>query len=92
MKIKDNMNKDLLNALENRDLYFESIETEELKMFDDEKLRQYRIFKEKYNNLTQMEKDLFFLSTQMKKNKIAQLYGVSRSYITLLLKKIGEKL
>lgn len=92
MKMTNNMNEELINALKLRDIYFESIEKEDICTFDDEKLRQYRIFKEKYNNLTQMEKDLFFLSTQMKKNKIAQLYGVSRSYITLLLKKIGEKL
>lgn len=63
MKMKNNMNEELLNALKLRDVYFESIETEELEMFDDEKLRKYTIFKEKYNNLTQIEKDLFFLST-----------------------------
>ena len=92
MKMTNNMNEELINALKLRDVYFDSIENQELLTFDDEKLQQYRLFKQKYNSLTQMERDLYFLSTQMKKNKIAQLYGVSRSYITLLLKKIEEKL
>jgi len=89
MKINNDI---IVEKLSNRDDYFNAIEVEDVPQMDDEQLRQYNDFKRKYNLLEQYEKDLWYLDTQMKRIEIAKLYGVSRSYITMLLQNINNKL
>ena len=87
-----NNNEILLELLSHRDEYFKSIETEEVLKLDDEQLKKYNDFKNKYNKLPQLEKDLWYLDTQIKRIEIAKLYDVSRSYITMLLQNIYAQL
>lgn len=89
MKINNDI---IVEKLSNRDDYFSTIEIEDVPQMDDEQLRKYNDFKRKYNLLDQYEKDLWYLDTQMKRIEIAKLYGVSRSYITMLLQNINNKL
>lgn len=87
------MNNDILkNALKDRDLYFKSIEENEIGDMEDSDVQKYYIFKNKYNTLSPLEKDLWYLETQYKRVQIAQMYNVSRGYITILLKKLHEKI
>lgn len=85
-------NEKLKKALSQRDILFKSIEEEEIKNMDDEELKKYYEFKKKYELLTPLEKDLWYLDTQYKRIQIADMYNVSRSYITQLLKEIHKKL
>lgn len=86
------MNNDILkNALKDRDLYFDFI-LQNLENMEDSDVQIYYIFKKKYDTLSPLEKDLWFLETQYKRVQIAQMYNVSRGYITILLKKIHEKI
>lgn len=89
MKINNDI---IVEHLSHRDDYFNAIEVEDVPQMDDEQLRKYNDFKRKYNLLEQYEKDLWYLDTQMKRIEIAKLYGVSRSYITMLLQNINNKL
>lgn len=90
--IRQTTNNDILkNALKDRDLYFDFI-TQNLENMEDSDVNKYYIFKKKYNALSPLEKDLWFLETQYKRVQIAQMYNVSRGYITILLKKLHEKI
>lgn len=82
----------LRECLKNRDMYFQSIADEDVRLLDDDGLERYNRFITRYNALNQLEKDVWYLSTQMMKKELADLYGVSRSYITQLCKKINDKL
>ena len=86
------LNDELKAILSLRNEYFKSIEDEELKHMDDEEIEKYYEFKNKYDKLSMLEKDLWFLNTQMKKVEIARLYSVSKPYISKLLKEISIKL
>lgn len=85
-------NDELKSIIEKRNEYFRSIEEEELKNMDDDEIRRYMEFKKRYEQLSVMERDLWFLDTQIKKVEIARLYGVSKPYISKLIKQIKEKL
>ena len=86
------MNNDILkNALKDRDLHFDFI-LQNLENMEDSDVQKYYIFKNKYDTLSPLEKDLWFLETQYKRVQIAQMYNVSRGYITILLKKLHEKI
>ena len=57
--------------------------------YDDEQLLKLQ----KFNNLTQFEKDLMYLCATMDSViEVAKLYSCSRQYIYKLLNKIKEKL
>lgn len=92
MNINENLNNKIIELLKERDAQMQYIEDYELAHFDDENLSKYHKFKSLYNSLTPLEKDLWYLSTQIKRSEIAKLYAVSRSYITILLKKINNKM
>lgn len=85
-------NEILKKALSQRDIHFNSIEEVEIRNMDDEGLKRYYEFKKKYELLTPLEKDLWYLDTQYKRIEIAAMYNVSRSYITQLLQEIHKKL
>lgn len=86
------LNDELKAIISRRNEYFKSIEDEELQYMDDEEIEKYYEFKNKYDKLSMLEKDLWFLNTQMKKVEIARLYSVSKPYISKLLKEISIKL
>lgn len=86
------LNEKLKQALSQRDTHFKSIEDIEISDMDDDRLKKYYEFKKKYDLLTPLEKDLWYLDTQFKRIEIAAMYNVSRSYITQLLQEIHKKL
>lgn len=85
-------NETLKNALKERDIQFKSIEETDVPKMDDEELKRYYSFKKKYDSLTPLEKDLWYLDSQYKRVEIAAMYNVSRSYITQLLQQIHKKI
>lgn len=85
-------NEKLKKSLSQRDVHFKSIEDAEISDMDDSGLEKYFEFKKKYDLLTPLEKDLWYLDTQYKRIEIAAMYNVSRSYITQLLQEIHKKL
>jgi hypothetical protein len=81
-------NEKLLTALKDRNHVISAINgyTDE---YDDEQLLKIQ----KFNNLTQFEKDLMYLcATEDSIIKVAKLYSCSRQYIYKLLNKIKQKL
>lgn len=81
-----NMNERLLSALKDRNDTIDSINS--ISDFDDEQLLKIQ----KFNNLSQFEKDLIYLCSCHKVIDVADLYGCSRQYIYKLLAKIHDKL
>lgn len=90
MKIKKIDNELLKYRLQDRDEVLENA----LYVLDpdDEQLREYKRFLREYNKLEQWEKDLFYLSTQMKMTALSNLYAVDRTTLWRYLTKIREKL
>lgn len=90
MKIKKIDNEVLQYKLKGRDEVFEGM------MYlldpDDEQLAFLKKFFKKYEKLEQWEKDLFYLSSQMKMNALANLYAVDRTTLWRYLKEIRKKL
>lgn len=91
MKLKTD-NTTLVKVLKERDIYIKSIEEQDLKDFDDDELIIYYKWKEQYNKLNQLEKDLVYLDSQFTRAEISKMYGVSRSYITQMMKQIEMKM
>lgn len=89
MKIKKT-NDALLEALKDRKAVFEGIYS--IRALDDTEMAKIVAFKHKYDSLQQYEKDIWYLSTQMNQNRIAELYGVDKGTISRYLKAIKEKL
>ena len=89
MKIKKT-NDALLEALKDRKAVFEGIYS--LRALDDTEMNKIAAFKRKYDALQQYEKDIWYLSTQMNQNRIAELYEVDKGTISRYLKDIKEKL
>lgn len=85
-------NDKILELLEGRDKYFLMVKEDFVPKMDDEQLKKYYNFIKNYNNLTQLEKDVWYLTTQIKKSEIAKLYEVSKSYITQFTQAIEKKL
>lgn len=80
------MNERLLSALKDRNDTIDSINL--ISDFDDEQLLKLQ----KFNNLSQFEKDLLYLCAIHKVVEVAKLYGCSRQYIYKLLNNIQSKL
>lgn len=80
-------NEQLKLALSDRDNIISAIN--EATDYDDEQLLKLQ----KFNNLTQFEKDLLYLcSTMDSVIEVSKLYSCSRQYIYKLLNKIQQKL
>ena len=80
-------NLKLKEALSDRNNVISAIN--DLTDYDDEQLLKLQ----KFNNLTQFEKDLMYLCATMDSViSVAKIYGCSRQYIYKLLNKIKEKL
>ena len=80
-------NKELLSYLKEREAVFQSME--HYVKWDDEKLSHYNRFKTAYNALSQLEKDIWYLTKTLGARKTASLMQVSEEYIRLKMKKIG---
>lgn len=78
-------NEKLIEALKESKAVFAAIQYYNC---DDEQLAKIQ----KFNNLTQFEKDLMYLTCTMKAVDVAKLYGVSRQYIYKVLNQIKQKL
>lgn len=74
-------NQELIDALKDRDEVIKGLTSFEL---DDEQLEKIDRFKQ----LSQFEKDLLYLRSQLPVSQIASLYGVSIQYIYKLIKNI----
>lgn len=79
-------NEKLITALKDRNSVIDSIN--QYTNYDDEQLLKLN----KFNNLTQFEKDLLYLCSIHKVIEVAKLYDCSRQYIYKLLNKIQKKL
>lgn len=80
-------NLKLKEALSDRNNVISAIN--DLTDYDDEQLLKLQ----KFNNLTQFEKDLMYLCATMDSViSVAKIYGCSRQYIYKLLHKIQKKL
>lgn len=81
-------NQALLDALKNRDELYNTIinETSNGYIYDDKQQRRIKRIK----SLTQFQKDLLYLSSQMSVYKVAELYGVSARYLYNHLKLIDD--
>lgn len=87
MKQKQIDNEQLKLALSDRNNVISAIN--EATDYDDEQLLKIQ----KFNNLTQFEKDLMYLCATMDSViSVAKIYGCSRQYIYKLLNKIQQKL
>lgn len=87
MKIqKAYSNKELIEALKDSKEIFECILTEF--DLDDEQLKTLN----KYQQLTQFERDVLYLYSQISVNEIAKLYGCSKQLIYDRLREIKRKL
>lgn len=87
MKQKQIDNEQLKLALSDRNSVISAIN--EATDYDDEQLLKLQ----KFNNLTQFEKDLLYLcSTMDSVIEVSKLYSCSRQYIYKLLNKIQQKL
>lgn len=74
-------NQELIDALKDRDEVIKGLTSFDL---DDEQLEKIDRFKQ----LSQFEKDLLYLRSQLPVSQIASLYGVSIQYIYKLIKNI----
>lgn len=74
-------NQELIDALKDRDEVIKGLTSFDL---DDEQLEKIDRFKQ----LSQFEKDLLYLRSQLPVSQIAPLYGVSIQYIYKLIKNI----
>lgn len=81
-----NQNQNLILALKDRNNTIDSIM--QYNNYDDEQLLKLQ----KFNNLSQFEKDLIYLCAIHKVVEVAKLYGCSRQYIYKLLNNIQSKL
>lgn len=82
-----NMNDELLKALADKSSVIEDLSYYEDSL-DDEQLEVLNRFKE----LTPLEKDLIYLRSTKTLREIGELYGVTSSNISILLKGIYAKL
>lgn len=80
-------NDELLALLKERDEVFEQMEYSI--EWDDEKLSHYNAFKKAYSELSQLEKDIWYLVKTIGVRKTASLMQVSDKYIRLKMKKIA---
>lgn len=81
-----NQNQNLISALKDRNDTIDSIM--QYGDYDDEQLLKLQ----KFNNLSQFEKDLLYLCAIHKVVEVSKLYGCSRQYIYKLLNNIQSKL
>lgn len=81
-----NQNQNLISALSDRNATIDSIM--QYGDYDDEQLLKLQ----KFNNLSQFEKDLLYLCAIHKVVEVSKLYGCSRQYIYKLLNNIQSKL
>lgn len=81
-----NQNQNLILALKDRNNTIDSIM--QYGDYDDEQLLKLQ----KFNNLSQFEKDLLYLCAIHKVVEVSKLYGCSRQYIYKLLNNIQSKL
>ena len=81
-----NQNQNLISALKDRNNTIDSIM--QYGDYDDEQLLKLQ----KFNNLSQFEKDLLYLCAIHKVVEVSKLYGCSRQYIYKLLNNIQSKL
>lgn len=86
MKVKQINNDELKEALKDSKEVFNAINS--FTDCDDEQLAKIQ----KFNLLTQFEKDLMYLCATHSVIEVAGLYGCSRQYIYKLLDKIKNKL
>ena len=83
---QQNQNQNLISALKDRNDTIDSIM--QYGDYDDEQLLKLQ----KFNNLSQFEKDLLYLCAIHKVVEVSKLYGCSRQYIYKLLNNIQSKL
>lgn len=86
MKVKQINNDELKEALKDSKEVFNAVNS--FTDCDDEQLAKIQ----KFNLLTQFEKDLMYLCATHSVIEVAGLYGCSRQYIYKLLDKIKNKL
>lgn len=78
----------ILKELKERNEIYDSMKKELLKNIDDEQLE----YIERYEELTQMEKDLLFLTSQYGKTKTGEILGITRQWVAVKYKEIQNKL
>lgn len=92
MKVwKQYSNDDLKEALSGSKEVIQEAEELLLERMDDMDDQQITIFN-RYKQLPQFERDLLFLTSKYTISKVAELYGVTSSYIYIKIKKIHNKL
>lgn len=80
-------NEALVEALKDRDTVYNSIKKEINEYnYDDEELEVFK----KFDNLTQFQKDLLYLSSTMGVYSVADLYGVSATLLYHHLREIKK--
>lgn len=84
------MNDKILSVLKDRENVMNNISYNQ--NWDDEKLSQFNLFKKKYNELSFLERDIWYLVTLQGVTKTAKMMEVSRSFINKKMKIIREKL
>lgn len=84
--IKKVNNVELLALLNDREAVFEGC----VGNWDDEQLSQFLAFKGKYNSLTQLQKDIYYLYLIIGSKKTAELMQVSQRFINYKVKEIKE--
>lgn len=91
MKIyKSYNNQLLLDALKPKQQVFKDLqELTNPNTFDDSQLKTIHIY---LNKCTDFERDLLYLVSQYNIVEVSKLYGVSRTHIYTMLKKIRKKL
>lgn len=92
--MKRDYNEELKEALRDRDEFFEAMSDEVYNHsdYDDEELLRYNRFIDTYNNLSQFERDVYYLRLKMSVCAIAKLYTISDTYIYRVVKQIKNKL
>lgn len=92
-KTKNCNNEQLLAALKDREQFIKDMDDEVFNYsdYDDEQLKTYKTYMKKVSELSQFEKDVWYLKLHMSVSDIAKLYAISETYIYRTIKNIKEK-
>ena len=92
-KTKNCNNEQLLAALKDREQFIKDMDDEVFNYsdYDDEQLKTYKTYMKKVSELSQFEKDVWYLKRHMSVADIAKLYAISETYIYRTIKNIKEK-
>ena len=92
-KTKNCNNEQLLAALKDREQFIKDMDDEVFNYsdYDDEQLNKYKTYMKKVSQLSQFEKDVWYLKLHMSVADIAKLYAISETYIYRTIKNMKLK-